>query len=371
MVLKEFYTGKKVLITGNTGFKGSWLTLLLLDSGATVQGFSLEAPTKPAMYHELKLEENVNTEIGDVRNYEKVKKCIENFKPDIIFHLAAQPIVLEGYRNPLYTYQTNVMGTLNVLEAARNSESVKSIINVTTDKVYRNLEWEYAYREIDVLDGFDPYSNSKSCADLLAACYRRCFLEDEGIALSNVRAGNVIGGGDFAPDRIIPDCVRAILNNEPVFLRNPMSIRPYQHVLEPLYAYCLIAANQFQDTSIANSYNIGPEAEAFVTTHELVQLFSQNAYKFMGRCLEIEIATSEPKMLEANILKLECSRMKNIFRWKTVWEIGQAIEETVKWVQAWEEGDAFKYTQSQIQRYVQRAEEGENEKNISSYTNFQ
>ena len=269
----DFYRGKKVLVTGHTGFKGTWLCRLLLGAGAEVTGYSLEPPTDPALFSLAGMDRQMDSVTGDVRDLEKLKALFHRTKPEIVLHLAAQPIVRESYRDPVYTYETNVMGTVNILECIRLTDSVKSFLNVTTDKVYHNREWEWGYRETDPLDGFDPYSNSKSCSELVTHSYRNSFFADGRTAISTARAGNVIGGGDFAADRIIPDCIRAALEKKPVPVRNPHSTRPFQHVLEPLYAYLMIAAAQYEDGRFAGYYNVGPGDEDCVTTGELVDLF--------------------------------------------------------------------------------------------------
>ena len=273
MELMKFYKGKKVLVTGHTGFKGAWLSKILLEAGAEVTGYSLEPNTEPSLFKILNLENKLNSIIGDIANLEKLKRIFEEYKPEIVFHLAAQPIVLDSYKEPVYTYMTNVMGTVNLLECVRESNTVKSVINVTTDKVYENMEWEWGYRENERLNGYDPYSNSKSCSELVTHSYKVSFFDDKKVAVSTVRAGNVIGGGDFANFRIIPDCVRAMENNKVIEIRNPNSTRPYQHVLEPLFAYLLIAKKQYEDYTYASSYNIGPSEEDCVTTEELVKIF--------------------------------------------------------------------------------------------------
>ena len=242
--LKEFYGNKKVLITGHTGFKGSWLTRILTLSGAEVTGYSLTPPTDPSLFEIAGLEDTIKSVVGDIRDLEHLSRVFEETRPEIVFHLAAQPIVRESYQEPVYTYETNVMGTVNVLECVRRTESVRSFLNVTTDKVYENREWEYGYRECDNLDGYDPYSNSKSCSELVTHSYKKSFFEDGRCAISTARAGNVIGGGDFAADRIIPDCVRAAAAGKTIIVRNPYSTRPYQHVMEPLAVYLAIAMRQ-------------------------------------------------------------------------------------------------------------------------------
>ena len=271
----SFYKGKKVLITGHTGFKGSWLCRILVGAGAEVTGYSLSAPTEPNLFALCDVERHMNSVIGDIRDLDHLAKVFTDTQPEIVFHLAAQPIVRESYKNPVNTYETNVMGTVNVLEAVSQCGSVRSFLNVTTDKVYKNNEWEWGYRETDELDGYDPYSNSKSCSELVTHSYEKSFLKDMDIAVSTARAGNVIGGGDFAADRIIPDCVRAVSGGKKIAVRNPHSTRPYQHVLEPLGAYLMIAGVQYQDSSKAGSYNVGPGDEDCITTGELADLFCE------------------------------------------------------------------------------------------------
>ena len=249
---KDFWNGKQVFITGHTGFKGAWLSFVLNYFGAKVTGYSLKPPTTPSLFSLINLEKNIHSVIGDIRDFEKLKKVFDECQPEVVFHLAAQPIVLEGYKNPAETYETNVMGTVNILECVRKNSCVKSFLNVTTDKVYHNNEWAWGYRENDKLDGVDPYSNSKSCSELVTQTYRRSFFQNEQIAISTARAGNVIGGGDFADFRIIPDCIRAALENKIIEVRNPNSIRPYQHVLEPLIAYMIIAEKQYSDKKFAD-----------------------------------------------------------------------------------------------------------------------
>ena len=271
--LKSYYQGKRVLVTGHTGFKGSWLCRVLTLAGAQVMGYALEAPPKPAIFRQAGLGETMESVIGDVRSLKDLQAVFKQCKPQVVFHLAAQPIVRESYENPVYTYETNVMGTVNVLECARRQGSVCSLVNVTTDKVYENREWEYGYRECDPLDGYDPYSNSKSCSELVTHSYKKSFFADGHVRISTARAGNVIGGGDFAPNRILPDCIRAVQNGQSIHLRNPNSVRPYQHVLEPVTAYLMIVKAQYEDPSVAGSYNVGPKEADCLTTGELVTRF--------------------------------------------------------------------------------------------------
>lgn len=254
----DFYKNKKVLVTGHSGFKGTWMCKVLEMAGADVTGYALEPPTSPNLFEMADLENKMNSIVGDIRDLNHLKKVFEQTQPEIVIHMAAQPIVRESYRNPVYTYETNVMGTVNVLECIRINSCVKSFINVTTDKVYLNKEWKWGYRENEEINGFDPYSNSKSCSELVTSSYINSFFQDRDVAITTCRAGNVIGGGDFAVDRIVPDCVRAVENNKDIIIRNPFSIRPYQHVLEPVIAYLMIAKAQYEDKSLAGNYNVGP-----------------------------------------------------------------------------------------------------------------
>lgn len=326
----SFYRGKNVFVTGHTGFKGSWLCRMLAGAGASVTGFSLEPPTEPSLFRIAGIEKDVRSVIGDVRDQAALKTAFDEAQPEIVLHLAAQPIVRESYRNPAYTYETNVMGTVNLLECVRNGSSVRSFLNVTTDKVYRNREWVWGYRETDELDGFDPYSNSKSCSELVTHSYRNSFFADGRVAVSTARAGNVIGGGDFASDRIIPDCVRAAVRGEPIVVRNPYSTRPYQHVLEPLYAYLMIAARQMQDGRCAGYYNVGPDDADCFQTGALVELFVRQ----WGEGMEwVDRSDSGPH--EAGFLKLDCSLLKNTFGWKPRWNLENAVAMTVEWSKIW------------------------------------
>lgn len=323
-----------MLVTGHTGFKGSWLCRMLINAGATLTGYSLEPPTEPNLFSLADLEKDMISVIGDIRDFEKLRKTFNETKPEIVFHLAAQPIVRESYKSPCYTYETNVMGTVNLMECVRLSPYVKSVLIVTTDKVYKNNEWCWGYREEDSLDGFDPYSNSKSCAELVTHCFKNSFFSDRTTAISTARAGNVIGGGDFAIDRIIPDCIRALINEEEIGVRNPYSVRPYQHVLEPLLAYLVIAAMQFEDLKFADCYNIGPNDDACMTTGELVSLFC----KYWGQEAQWKDNKEIRPPSEANFLKLDCSKMKYTFNWKPRWDIKKSVEMTCRFSKVWMNG---------------------------------
>ena len=329
----SFYNGKRVFVTGHTGFKGSWLCKILSKAGAEVWGYSLNPPTEPSLFETASIEKNINSVIGDIRDFESLKKSFDEARPEIVLHLAAQPLVRDSYENPAYTYETNVMGTVNILECVRLSDCVKSVLNVTTDKVYLNREWEWGYRENEELDGFDPYSNSKSCSELVTHSYKRSFFDNTGVAVSTARAGNVIGGGDFAKNRIIPDCVRAAMNREDIIVRNPYSARPYQHVLEPLFAYLMIAMRQYEDIKYQGYYNVGPDDCDCFQTGALVDLF----VKHWGEGLKwVEKYDGGPH--EANFLKLDCSRLKSTFGWSPTWNLDTAIEKTVEWSKVYASG---------------------------------
>ncbi len=330
----SFYKGKRVLVTGHTGFKGTWLTRILLNAGAQVLGYSRCSEKDLSLFVLSKVENRVTHNAGDVRDYAHLSRVFEFFKPEIVFHLAAQPIVRESYTNPLYTYETNVMGTVNVLECIRCSPSVKSAVIVTTDKVYKNNEWVWGYRENEPLDGYDPYSNSKSCAELATHSYVNSFFGKQGIPVSTVRAGNVIGGGDFAKDRIIPDCIRAVQRGAPIIVRNPDSTRPYQHVLEPLFAYLLVAQKQWENPALAGSYNIGPDDCDCVTNGELVDLFCEKWGGNVSWSCQQELQAPH----EANFLKLDCSLIKSILGWKPRWHIDDAMELICEFSKVWLSG---------------------------------
>ena len=329
----NFYKGKKVLVTGHTGFKGSWMCKVLTNMGAEVAGYSLNPPTNPSLFEIAEIEKDIKSYIGDIRDLKKLKAVFDEFQPEIVLHLAAQPIVRDSYKDPVYTYETNVMGTVNILECVRNSESVKSFLNVTTDKVYENKEWCWGYRENEPLDGYDPYSNSNSCSELVTNSYKNSFFKDSDIAISTARAGNVIGGGDFANDRIVPDCIRAAEKKEDIIVRNPHSTRPYQHVLEPVYAYLMIAAKQYEDGKYAGYYNVGPDDVDCFTTGNLVDLFIS---KWGEGMKWIDKFDGGPH--EANFLKLDCSKLKSTFGWKPHWNLDTAIEMTVEWTKCWLSG---------------------------------
>ena len=346
----SYYSGKTVLVTGHTGFKGSWMCKVLSMQGAKVVGYSLEPPTRPSLFKTADIEKEIISVIGDIRDLDKLCETLQKHCPEIVIHMAAQPIVRESYMDPVYTYETNVMGTVNICEAVRLCGSVKSFVNVTTDKVYRNNEWEWGYRETDELDGYDPYSNSKSCSELVTSSYKKSFFKDRDITVSTCRAGNVIGGGDFAKDRIIPDCVRAMEKGEQIIVRNPYSTRPYQHVLEPVSTYLMLAAVQSENHELAGCYNIGPDECDCVETGELVDIFC----KAWGGGASWENVSEANAPHEANFLKLDCSKIKSALNWKPRWHITDAVEKVVEWSKVYLAGcDINAIMERQIKEYLE------------------
>lgn len=352
----DFYKNKRVLITGHTGFKGTWMSHLLLYAGAEIVGYSLPPVASPNFFEMCEFTDNLHSVYGDVRNLSQMERIFKDFSPEIVIHMAAQPIVRESYRAPVYTYEVNVMGTVHVMECVRKCSSVRSVVNVTTDKVYKNREWCWGYRENEELNGYDPYSNSKSCSELVTSSYRDSFLKEKGIAVSTARAGNVIGGGDFAADRIIPDCVRSVADHHDILVRNPYSIRPYQHVLEPIAVYLDLAARQAENPELAGSYNVGPNETDCLTTGELVSLFCQKWEKASANPIHwISQHVSGPH--EAGCLKLDCSKLKDILGWKPVWSIDQTMEEVTEWYHDYLTGkDIEACTLKQIQAFLQKRE---------------
>lgn len=343
----EFYKGKKVFVTGHTGFKGSWLTRILTMVGAEVTGYSLKAED-PSLFRLADVEKRITSIEGDVRDLEILMAAFGKADPEIVIHMAAQPIVRESYKNPAYTYETNVMGTVNILECVRNSDKVRSFLNVTTDKVYKNSNRDAGFREDEELNGYDPYSNSKSCSELVTQTYRRSFFENKNVAISTARAGNVIGGGDFSVDRIIPDCIRAAEEGRKIIVRNPGSTRPYQHVLEPLYGYLLIAMRQYEDIKFQGAYNIGPDAEGCLRTGELTDKFCA---MWGDGASWIEQGDGGPH--EDTFLKLDCTHMKDTFGWRPVWGIDEGIRRTIEWTKCrMSGGDIPACMDEQIRRFL-------------------
>ena len=346
----DYYKGKKVLLTGHTGFKGSWMSTVLVNAGAQVIGYSSCSKTEERLFDLCGVKEHITHIQGDVRDLSHLLAVFAEHQPEIVIHMAAQPIVRDSYRDPVGTYATNVMGTVNVLEAVRQTPGVKSVLNVTTDKVYLNKEWVWGYRENEELDGFDPYSNSKSCSELVTHSYQRSFFAEGRPAVSTARAGNVIGGGDFAHDRIIPDCVRAAMKGEDIIVRNPYSTRPYQHVLEPVTVYLMIAAAQAEKPELAGWYNVGPDDRDCFQTGALVDLFVKHwgeGMKWVNR--------SDGGPHEANFLKLDCAKLKGTFGWTPRWDLETAIAKTVEWSKVWAKGQDVRPTMDQqIKEYLNR-----------------
>lgn len=351
----SFYKNKTVLVTGHTGFKGTWMCRVLALAGARVVGYALEAPTEPSLFALSGVQEDIVSVIGDVRDYGHLLEVFTRYQPEIVIHMAAQPLVRESYKNPRYTYEVNVMGTVNVLECVRMTQSVRSVVNVTTDKVYLNREWAWGYRENEELNGYDPYSNSKSCSELVTSSYLNSFFgrdSEREIALSTARAGNVLGGGDFAADRIIPDCIRAVEKGQDIIVRNPYSTRPYQHVLEPVMAYLMIAMKQYQDGGLAGSYNVGPDEESCVTTGELVTLFCKHWNEKSGQQAGW-INRHDGGPHEANFLKLDCTKLKTVFGWRPRWNMDRTMQLIVEWAECYfTGGDIAACMDGQIKEYL-------------------
>lgn len=344
----QYYQDKTVLVTGHTGFKGSWLCTMLQMAGARVIGYALRPPESENLFSLSEAGKRMVSVEGDICDISRLKAVFEEYHPEIVFHLAAQPIVRESYERPVDTYETNVMGTVNLLECVRTTPGVRSVLNVTTDKVYENREWEWGYRETDALDGYDPYSNSKSCSELVTHSYKKSFLNGMGIAVSTARAGNVIGGGDFARDRIIPDCIRAATSGKEIVLRNPYSIRPFQHVLEPLGAYLMIAEQQAQSPEKQGYYNVGPWEADCVTVGELTGLFCQ---AWQGGVTWKNVYDGGPH--EAGFLKLDCSRIQQRIGWKPKWNIQTAVEKTVEWTKVYHRHENIRACmEAQIEEYM-------------------
>lgn len=349
----DFYRGKRVLVTGHTGFKGSWLCRMLLLAGAEVTGYALKPVEGGSLFELSGMADRMDSVEGDIRDLPHLNEVFEKCRPEIVFHLAAQPLVRTSYEEPVRTYETNVMGTVHVLECARTVPGVKSVLNVTTDKVYENREWNWGYRETDPLDGYDPYSNSKSCSELVTHSYKKSFFGELGIPVSTARAGNVIGGGDFAKDRIIPDCVRAAMGNRKIILRNPDAIRPFQHVLEPLYAYLMIAHQQMMDPGKQDYYNVGPTEQDCITVGRLTELFCEAWQDGASFCCEKNDGPHE-----ASFLKLDCSYIRGRIGWVPQWNIETAVQKTVEWTKVYQAGgDTGACMDAQIRTYISERRE--------------
>ena len=328
----NFYKGKRVFITGHTGFKGSWLSVLLNWLGADIYGYALEPNTNPSLYELAGVDKVVSSAIGDIRDHNFLLKVLKETRPEIIIHMAAQPLVRESYRNPRETYEINVMGTVNLLEAIRHIESVKAVLNVTTDKCYENKEWHWGYRENEPMGGYDPYSNSKGCSELVTSSFRSSFFnpkeyKNHGVAIASARAGNVIGGGDWAEDRLIPDFMRAIFKGEKVKIRSPYAIRPWQHVLEPLSGYLALCEKLYSTgTAFAEGWNFGPDD----SDAKNVEWISNKICELWGKGASFEIDTN-PQPHEASYLKLDCSKAKSELGWAPGWDIETTLKSIVDW----------------------------------------
>lgn len=362
MIDKTLWNGKRVLITGHTGFKGTWLTLIMKSFGAEVIGYSLAPPTTPSFFELCKIESDITSYRGDIRDFAQLNEVVANEKPDIIFHLAAQPLVRLSYKNPLLTYETNIMGTANLLEAVRMSNTVRAVVVVTTDKCYENKEWLWGYRENEPLGGYDPYSSSKAGAELVCASYRQSFFqgstdsEERKAAIGSVRAGNVIGGGDWAEDRLIPDIIKSISSGEKVHIRSPKAIRPWQHVLEPLAGYMLLAEKLYNgNQDFAEAWNFGPSETDVKPVKWIVEKLCSLWEGSKGYELD---NSSQPH--EASYLKLDCSKARTRLSWKPQWTLDVALQRIVEWYQAIEEGaDAFSISKQQISEYFNQMELGD------------
>ena len=346
----DFWKGKRVFLTGHTGFKGSWMSLWLNSLGAEVKGYSLSPPTEPAMFSQANIDRYIDSKVGDIRNLELLSKEMSEFNPDIIFHMAAQPLVRLSYSQPIETYSTNVMGTVNVLESARRCSNLMAIVNITTDKCYENREWEWGYRENEPMGGHDPYSNSKGCAELVTSAYRKSFFNtDTSASLSSGRAGNVIGGGDWAADRLIPDILRAFEKQQPVVIRNPKATRPWQHVLEPLSGYLVLAQSLCEgNRNHADGWNFGPRDEDV----EPVEWILEKMVNFWGEGASWQLDSSDQPH-EAKYLKLDISKARLQLGWQPTWRLEETLKKIVAWHQAWLSNEKMDiYSLKEIQSYM-------------------
>ena len=353
-----FWQDRRVLITGHTGFKGSWLSLWLQSLGAEVTGYALNPPTKPNLFDLANVTSGMKSVIGDIRDLNLLQRVIHDAKPEIVIHMAAQPLVRYSYANPIETYTTNVMGSVNILEAVRNTNGVKAVINVTSDKCYENREWIWSYRENEAMGGYDPYSNSKACAELVTAAYRSSYFnpvryQEHGVAIASARAGNVIGGGDWADDRLIPDFIRAIVAGETVMIRSPNAIRPWQHVLEPLSGYLILAEKLYtQGNAFTEAWNFGPSDD----DERSVDWIIKELVTHWGDSVKFKVYTGAANVHEAHFLKLDCSKARMNLGWKTTWDATEAIKRICAWHKAHLNGQDMKaYTIAEIKQYQANA----------------
>jgi len=358
MIDKGFWKGRRVFITGHTGFKGSWLCMWLHELGAQVKGFALEPPTTPSLFNEARVTELVESEIGDIRDLERLTQSIHKFQPEILIHMAAQPLVRYSYDAPIETYSVNVLGTAHVLEAAKTCASIKSVVSVTTDKCYENKEWVWAYRENEPMGGHDPYSSSKGCAELVTASYRRSYYEEKGIGLASARAGNVVGGGDWALDRLIPDILRAFEKEQSVVIRSPNAVRPWQHVLEPLSGYLALAQSLYEKPDgFAEGWNFGPNEE---DAKPVSWILDRMVDAWSGSSWQLDQANNNPH--EANYLKLDISKAKSKLNWQPTWDLKHTLENIVGWHRAWLSGDDIQiFSKNEINEFMTSLESSKNE----------
>ena len=355
MIDRKFWGGKRVFVTGHTGFKGSWLSLWLQELGAEILGYSLQPPSNPSLFELANVAKGMTSVLGDVRDLEHLKKVVIDFQPEIVIHMAAQPLVRRSYQAPVETYATNVMGTVNLLESVRHVDSVKAVVDITSDKCYENREWHWGYRERDALGGYDPYSSSKACAELVAASYRNSFFnidkyQEHGVALATTRAGNVIGGGDWAADRLVPDILKALLKQESVLIRNPDATRPWQHVLEPLNGYLLLAERLYQNgVEYADAWNFGPDS----SNVETVGWIADRLYDLWGDGLTWQRDQRTIHAHENTFLKLDCSKAQSQLSWRPQLDLDSTLRWIVSWTKAYQAGEEMRsVTQEQIQEFM-------------------
>ena len=351
-LFNKVYNNRKVFITGHTGFKGSWLSFWLSHLGAKITGYSLPPNTKPSNFEILKISKLVDNNFGDIRDYDKLKNVIIKSKPEIIFHLAAQPLVIESYNNPKYTYETNIIGLVNLLEICRQIDSIKAIVVITSDKCYRNNEWCWGYREIDELGGDDPYSSSKACAEIISNAYKRSFYRE--IPFATARAGNVIGGGDWSKNRIVPDCIKSLIKNKPIILRNPDSTRPWQHVLEPLSGYLHLGEKLLiEENKFSGAWNFGPSKVEGISVRYLAGKLND----IWGGKNTIKIKHIKNPKIESTLLQLDISKSNNLLKWYPVWDSDKTIINTAEWYKTYYDNsiDMFKFSEMQIENYVKDA----------------
>jgi len=345
---KQFWKNKRVFLTGHTGFKGSWLSLWLQHLGVNLTGYALQPPTNPAIFEIAGVADNMDSQLGDIRDLKQLTRTMQQAKPEIVIHMAAQSLVRDSYDDPVGTYSTNIMGTVNLFDAARRVSSVKAVLNVTSDKCYENREWSRGYIETDTMGGFDPYSSSKGCAELVTSAYRQSFFNASGIGLASARAGNVIGGGDWASNRLVPDAIRAFMRDEPLMIRNPMAVRPWQHVIEPLSGYLMLCQKLYQQPeNFSEGWNFGPlNNEARPVSYiadQIVKNWEGNARWGLDK-------NSHPH--EAGHLTLDCSKAGESLEWEPVWELDRALKETVFWYKAWQQKENMhNFTIRQIDAY--------------------